>query len=310
LRAFFYWGTALVFASGAAFADWSADVEMCFERTGSIAMDVDVCSRAIRSGELEAENLATMYRTRGQAYNESGAYDLAIADFDQALKLNPYSATSLRRRGEARHGLGQYDRALADFDQAIELSPNFSGAFRDRGTTYFFQGEIGRAGADYDMALGLNSFEPMAQVMRGLTRYMDGHYPAAAEDFRKAMGMAFPYPLAHLWTYLAVRRAGKDGAAELRRNAEEVDRSLWPGPLFRVYLGKLDAADALKAADKSGPKLRQRRQVQAHYFLSMLEQSRGRATVARAHFEATLETGAKHLVEYVAARIELERAKP
>lgn len=307
MRAIIAFGAALFLICGAAFADWSTDVEMCFERTGSVAMDVDVCSRAIRSGELEAENLATMYRTRGQAYNESGAYDLAIADFDQALKLNPYSATSLRRRGEARHALGQYDRALADFDKAIELFPNFSGAFRDRGTTYFFKGDIGRAGADYETALRLNSFEPMAQVMRGLTRYMDGDYPAAAEDFRKAMDMAFPYPLAHLWTYLATIRAGKDGKAELRRNAADVDRSLWPGPLFQVYQGSLGAAAVIASADRSHPKRRTRHLVQARYFLGALELSRGRAAAGRAHFRAALETGAKHLVEYVAARIELER---
>ena len=48
----------------------------------------------------------------------------AIADFDEAIKLDPNDATAYNNRGSAKEKLGDYASASADFDQAIKLDPN------------------------------------------------------------------------------------------------------------------------------------------------------------------------------------------
>ena len=50
-------------------------------------------------------------------------YDRAIADFDQAIKLDPNCAVAYHDRGLAYRDKGDNDRAIADFDQAIKLDP-------------------------------------------------------------------------------------------------------------------------------------------------------------------------------------------
>ena len=55
----------------------------------------------------------------GSAYANKGQYDRAIADFDEAIKLDPEYALSFYNRGCAYAMKGQHDRAIADYDEAI-----------------------------------------------------------------------------------------------------------------------------------------------------------------------------------------------
>ena len=57
-----------------------------------------------------------------------GLYELAIADFDQAIRLNLNQATAFTHRGVVYSFKRQYDRAIEDFDQAIKLNPHSMGA--------------------------------------------------------------------------------------------------------------------------------------------------------------------------------------
>ena len=59
-----------------------------------------------------------------------GQYEEAIADFDQAIRLQPDSTLRFYiSRGHARAVLGQYEEAFADFDQAIRLRPDDAHAY-------------------------------------------------------------------------------------------------------------------------------------------------------------------------------------
>ena len=51
---------------------------------------------------------------------------------------------------------GQYERAIADFDQAIKLNPKFASAYSNRGFSYEHKGEKKRAMADYRKAIELH----------------------------------------------------------------------------------------------------------------------------------------------------------
>ena len=61
---------------------------------------------------------------RGVAYQANGDLDLAIADFDLAIALNPKYAKAYNNRGNAYKDKGDLDRAIADLDQAVALLPD------------------------------------------------------------------------------------------------------------------------------------------------------------------------------------------
>ena len=50
-------------------------------------------------------------------------YDKAIADFSEAIRLDPKSATAYDRRAGAYEAKGNYDQAIADFTEAIRFDP-------------------------------------------------------------------------------------------------------------------------------------------------------------------------------------------
>src|SRR5512147_2840805 len=56
-------------------------------------------SAAIESRELSTTNLAKVYYKRGSAYSALGQYRQALADLDQALRLDPSYAKAYTNRG-------------------------------------------------------------------------------------------------------------------------------------------------------------------------------------------------------------------
>ena len=63
------------------------------------------------------------FSNRGNAYFDKHDYDRAIADLNQAIKLNPNSVRAYYDRGIAYGAKGDPDHAIADFDDAIKLDP-------------------------------------------------------------------------------------------------------------------------------------------------------------------------------------------
>jgi tetratricopeptide (TPR) repeat protein len=79
------------------------------------------------------DQIAHAFRNRGVAYAYKGDNDRAIADFNQAIRLDPKSALTFKNRGDAYTNKGGYDRAIADYSEAIRLDPNNALAFCNRG---------------------------------------------------------------------------------------------------------------------------------------------------------------------------------
>jgi len=104
-------------------------------------------------------NSAEQKIARGAKSAMKGQFDRAIADFDEAIRLNP-SADAFYNRGNAYAELGQYDRAIADFDKAIRLNPKSVAAIEKRAAVIAMKSERGGeqtgASADVDEAIRLN----------------------------------------------------------------------------------------------------------------------------------------------------------
>jgi hypothetical protein len=71
------------------------------------------------------------YYWRADSYVLNKDYDLALADVNQAIRLNPNDVNYYYLRGVAYSWKDDYDRAIADFNQALKIDPNNVNAKRD-----------------------------------------------------------------------------------------------------------------------------------------------------------------------------------
>jgi tetratricopeptide (TPR) repeat protein len=96
------------------------------------------------------------YNGRGFLHRMKGQYDRAIADIDEVLRVQPWNATALSNRGIAYRMKHDYDRAIADFTEAIRLVPMDAGLYHSRGLAFEGKGERDKAIADYNKVLSLH----------------------------------------------------------------------------------------------------------------------------------------------------------
>lgn len=93
--------------------------------------------------------LVNAYYARG-VLKMSGDRNIAIADFQTILKIDPNSPWG-------HYGLGLISGNIADFDQAIKLNPRFAAAYYQRGLIKERRLDDQAAIADYEQAISLNS---------------------------------------------------------------------------------------------------------------------------------------------------------
>jgi tetratricopeptide (TPR) repeat protein len=99
---------------------------------------------------MDREALANDYGGRGNAYNDKGDLDSALADYGRAIDIFPNSAWWHRSRGNLYYNKRDYDHAIADYNQAIRLGPNDAVALYWRGKAKQFNGD--KPGGDADIA--------------------------------------------------------------------------------------------------------------------------------------------------------------
>jgi tetratricopeptide (TPR) repeat protein len=128
-----------------------------------------------------------IYNIRGLAYDSKGEHDRAIADYDEAIRLDPKNADSYVNRGLAYDRKGEHDRAIADYDEAIRLDPKDAPTYYNRGLAYDRKGEHDRAIADYDEAIRLDPKDADTYVNRGVAYVGKGEFDHAITEFGEAI---------------------------------------------------------------------------------------------------------------------------
>ena len=92
-----------------------------------------------KSIELLAD--APNYFARAKTLRLKGDLDLALADTNEAVKLETRPFWSLQQRGIVYRYRGEYDRAIADFDRLLRDFPNTAAAHVERGRAYEKKGD-------------------------------------------------------------------------------------------------------------------------------------------------------------------------
>ena len=155
--------------------------------TGPVDSRIAACAEVIEAKQTARRNRADAYYYRGNAYQTKGLYDAAIADYGQALRIDPNDTQAYYNRGIAYHRKGQYDLAIADYSRALRIDPKFAKAYNNRGIAYHRKGQYDLAIADYSRALRIDSNNAEVWYNRGKAYQRTGRYDQARADFEWAL---------------------------------------------------------------------------------------------------------------------------
>ncbi|MFI9783783.1 tetratricopeptide repeat protein [Kitasatospora sp. NPDC051984] len=136
---------------------------------------------------LDRPGRAVAYRRRGIGHHGQGRHDLALADFDRSVTLDPDRPEALHSRGRALITAERYEEALADLDRAVELDPDYAAAFATRGEARRLTGQYEEALADFDRAVELDPGHGWALGRRGDTHQELGRHEEALADYDRAV---------------------------------------------------------------------------------------------------------------------------
>jgi tetratricopeptide (TPR) repeat protein len=163
------------------------------------------CTRVLNDVNKNAHDRAVAFSNRGLAWHDKRKRMRALADYSEAVGLNPKLANAYYGRGVVWSKEDEVERALADFTEAIRLEPNnaiyynercwaLAVADRDlelaladctealrrepndanmldsRGFVYLRLGRLAEAVAEYDAALKINPDEAQSLFGRGIAK--------------------------------------------------------------------------------------------------------------------------------------------
>ena len=117
---------------------------------------IAACTRLTDDNGLPAAMRALALSSRGLAREEKGDVKGAMADYDEAIRLDPRSANARLFRSSLFRNAANHDRAIEDLSEAIRIDPGVALFYTRRGMSYYAKHDYERAIADFTESLRLS----------------------------------------------------------------------------------------------------------------------------------------------------------
>jgi tetratricopeptide (TPR) repeat protein len=183
----------VVFTTTGATADTLAD---CSQGRNS-DVRLQACSEVIAGAVYSVDQKAVAYRNRGNVRADAGAGAQAVADFSEAIRLQPNEPAGFAGRARARLAVQDLDGAIADYSDALRLAPATASFHTGRGHAHFVRGDTTAAIADFTEAIQLNPKSASTFNRRGLAYRRSGDLARAIDDYTAALMINPIYALAY-----------------------------------------------------------------------------------------------------------------
>jgi tetratricopeptide (TPR) repeat protein len=171
---------------------------------------------------LEPAERALALGQRAECHVLDRRFDQALADFGQAVVMDPSNADLAVARGQALRIMGRYEEALRELDRAIELAPDSEVAIAYRGVILRRLGRFEESAADLSHAVALRPDDAWAVAHRGETHRLMGRSAEAIADFSEAVRLNPDYDWALASRGVVLRQVGRldESRADLDRTVE------------------------------------------------------------------------------------------
>lgn len=122
----------------------------------SVTLFTDVINKGqLPSGGIDPF-LSIPFNNRGVARKQSGDRAGALADFNQAIALNPMDPKPWLNRADLHFDAAEFGAAMPDYNKALEVDPKNAHAYANRGASYGAQNKFDLALADLNRAIELD----------------------------------------------------------------------------------------------------------------------------------------------------------
>jgi tetratricopeptide (TPR) repeat protein len=221
-------------------------------RRGSITRAIQIWSSDIRNGK---EIIKSLYN-RSQAYIVLKQYDAALQDLNQLIKLQGVNTPTQVYiiRGIALSEIGRLDEAIADFNQAEKLEPSYL-VYSNRGLAYQRLQQYQKALADLIKSVQLSP-TPIAKLNLANVRIQLGQFAEVLTEMNQILDKEKTFFPAYLVRSIANYNLGKYEAAiqdclfTLKILPDQPEAYYYAGLSFAKLNRKEDAAQNLvRAAD-------------------------------------------------------------
>jgi tetratricopeptide (TPR) repeat protein len=136
---------------------------------------------------------ANAYNNRGVLKNEKLTdFQGALADYNQAIAIDPKNINAYNNRGNLKNEkLNDVQGALADFNQAIVIDPKNAYAYTNRGNLKYYKlNDVQGALTDFNQSIALDPKLGLAYSNRGALKYQNlDDIQGALADLTKAIAV-------------------------------------------------------------------------------------------------------------------------
>lgn len=141
------------------------------------------CRQLIGEYDENPDDTGYAMGARGRAYHRLGIYPEAMADYTEAIRIDPSEPSYFFNRGLVHQQLGNDDHAFRDFSTAVQLHPDYTNAYFERGLILLGKREFDRAIEDFTRAHALNPKDAWPLANRGLSYALKNQTDLAERDF-------------------------------------------------------------------------------------------------------------------------------
>lgn len=141
-----------------------------------------------------ASSEVNLYNSRGYNSFKKGQFDLAIADYNRALEIDPNDPMVLANRAIAYAAKGDFDKAIADYTKAVEVNPKDFRVYYNLGLTYINKGDFDKAIYYFNKTLEINPEainDGQFHNDRAVAYFWKKEYDKCWDDVNKAMELGY-----------------------------------------------------------------------------------------------------------------------
>jgi tetratricopeptide (TPR) repeat protein len=156
----------------------------------AVAMGVQL-DQQINAAPPNPNLTASDYFLRASTKYDQNDYEGAIADYTEAIRIDPRNADAYNGRGLAKaknyiKAINSYDlvAAIADYNKAININPNIAAFYSNRAAAYQQQNKYKEALIDYSKAIAISPRNSDLYLDRGYVYAQIGDRSNSIKDYR------------------------------------------------------------------------------------------------------------------------------